>query len=619
MGECRVRRLAGVICAAATLSAEAAVGAEDEHELSEITVRASRIANTRPAGTYPSLATALRYDPLIELQSRGLPEGQADVTVRGGIFENTGFKVGAVTVMDPQTGHYAAGLPLDPSALSAPLRLTDIDNAIGGFNSVTGTIRYSIRPLRGGGAVAVGAGSDSLQMHSLRATAVRSGSNGGTSGAAISGASSQGDGSVPGGDHDFKRYNLHLQHRGSGGQSDLIFAYQDKFHGWPGAYTGFPAFAETDHSKTTLALANHRQKLERGWLEVGAYHRRLEDDYDFDRSTRETGVAGAFEHETAVQALGFQGLYRRGGIDWRYGGQVAADELVSSTDLTEGGFDRRRYYKVGVLPSVDFAAAPDGIVTLRLGATLDGSDRDSDTVSPLLGLTYTRARGERSDYVALEYAQTSQVPGYTALASPPAGLFGGNAALGREKARQLAVSAGVQDTDWQARVTLFYRSDDDLVDWTFSQGAPFVRQANALDDDVMGLEASFRREWADFSVAGGYAYADKDADYGTASVDASFYALNYARHRATLAATWRLGERLEWRLDSEYRVQEDNPLRTSSDTAATVSLGVAWEAPDGKGPGVILTADNLTDEDYQQFPGTPAVGRQASLILRYGW
>jgi vitamin B12 transporter len=593
--------------------------AQGDADIAEITVRATRIANTRPAGSYPSPATALRFDLLTELQSRGLPEGQADVTVRGGIFENTGFSVGAVTVMDPQTGHYTAGLPVDPATLSAPERLTDIDNAIGGFNSAVGTIRYSILPVTGGGALVVGAGSDSLQVHSLRAATVRAGAQGGTTAAALSAASSRGDGSLPNGDHDFERYNLHLQRRDNHRQSDLLLAYQDKFYGWPGAYTGFATFAETDHSKTTLLLANHRQELESGWIELGAYYRRLVDDYDFDRSTHESGVPGAFEHETAVHALGFEGLHRGGRIDWRYGAQVTVDELVASTDLTHADFDSRRYFKVGILPSVDFLPSPGSIVTLRFGATLDGSNRDSEVLSPLLGVSYSRSNAGRSTSFGIEYSQTSQVPGYTALASPPSGLFGGNAALGREKARQLAVNAGVGGADWQARVTLFYRSDHDLVDWTYSQGAPFARQANALDDDVTGLEVLFRHEWANLSLAGGYAWMDKDAKYRTAAVDASFYALNYARHRATLAATWRMTERLEWRLDSEYRVQEGNPLRASDDSAAIVSLGVAWEAADGEGPGVTLTVDNLTDDDYQQFPGTPAVGRQISLMLRYGW
>jgi hypothetical protein len=72
----------------------------ETEEITEITVSARRIANLRPAGSYASAATILRFDPLTELQARGLAEGQSDVTVRGGVFENTGFKLGAVTVMD---------------------------------------------------------------------------------------------------------------------------------------------------------------------------------------------------------------------------------------------------------------------------------------------------------------------------------------------------------------------------------------------------------------------------------------------------------------------------------------------------------------------------------------
>ena len=70
-------------------------------------------------------------------------------------------------------------------------------------------------------------------------------------------------------------------------------------------------------------------------------------------------------------------------------------------------------------------------------------------------------------------------------------------------------------------------------------------------------------------------------------------------------------------IDSEYRRQRDNPLRDGSDEAFLSSLAIAWE-PQG-GFGIALSADNLTDDDYQQFPGTPAVGRQVSLSARYQW
>jgi len=101
--------------------------------------------------------------------------------------------------------------------------------------------------------------------------------------------------------------------------------------------------------------------------------------------------------------------------------------------------------------------------------------------------------------------------------------------------------------------------------------------------------------------------------------DDGFYALNFARHRATLAIRYRFGEGLEFSLDNEYRKQEDNPLRTTSGEAFVVSASLAWAPANGSGFGVAVTADNLTDDDYQQFPGTPAVGRQVSISARYRW
>jgi len=372
-------------------SAVLAVGeqaGEADSELAEVTVRASRVANTQPAGSYASLATSLRFDPQTELQSRGLPEGQADVAVRGGVFENTGFAVGAVTVMDPQTGHYTAGLPIEPGFLSPPGLLTGIDNTLAGFNSNIATVAYSLPVLRDGGDVLLGIGENALRFTSVRLAKVAALQSGGHLSVGhlsigLSAALSEGDGTLPNGDHDFSRYNLHIQHGRGNAQTDVLLSYQDKFYAWPGAYTGFASLAETDHTKTRLLLASHRRELDQGWFEVSAFYRGLEDDYDFDRSTQESGVPGSFEHETRAWAVGFQGSQRHGMIDWRYGGQFTGDKLVRSTDLTEGDFSSRNYAKFSLVPAIDIAHSGDSIITARLGASLDTSNRDSSQVSPV--------------------------------------------------------------------------------------------------------------------------------------------------------------------------------------------------------------------------------------------
>jgi len=608
-----------ILCGLLLGSIAASPSIAQESDIEEIIVLEKRVANERPAGTFATATTMLRFDPATELQSRGLAEGQADVTVRGGLFENTGFKAGAVTVTDPQTGHYAAELPLDPALLSAPEIQTGIDNALGGFNSNIATIAYSLPKIVRGGAVLLGAGSDDLNYQSLRFAAVSSRGEQADFGLQLSASMSEGDGSNDNGDHDFERYNLQLQRAAGNSQSDLIIAYQDKFYGWPGAYTGFSSLAETDHTKTTLVLANHRSELTNGWWEAGAFYRELEDDYDFDRTTQESGTPGSFDHETRVYGLGVQGLRQRGVWDWNYALQLTSDELVRSTDLTEGSFNKRDYATFSIVPSIDIARSDDRNVTVRLGATLDMSSQDDSEFLPVLGATFRHATASGERYIDLAYAGTSQLPGYTVLKSRPAGLFGGNSELGRERADQVSLSLGQEADGWSTSATIFYRSDDNLVDWTFESGAPFARQANAVDIDVLGAELLFRKRWESTDLIVAYNYLDKDADYGSATVDASFYALNFARQRATLALVHRLTDRIQLRVDNEYRQQESNPLRASSDDAYTLSASIAWEPLDGRGFGLALAADNITDNDYQQFPGTPAAGRQVSLSVRYDW
>ena len=592
--------------------------AEDSEAISEITVTASRVANTRPAGTYATPVTQLRYDPLTELQSRGLPEGQADVTVRGGLFDNTGFRAGAVTIMDPQTGHYAAELPIDPAWLTAPRVLTGIDNTVAGFNASIATVAYALPAVGDGGTVLAGAGNDALRYGSLRVSQAWA-RGAGDWGAALSLAGSRGDGTVQYGDHDFKRYGVHLQHRDADGQSDVLLAYQDKFYGWPGAYTGFATLPETDHTRTTLLLANHSAELDGGTLEIGAFYRRLVDDYDFDRRTQESGAPGSYDHETRVYGVGFDGTFGGGRLDWRLAGQATGDELVRSTDLTHGHFDSRSYLSLSVVPSIEFDRGDGRTLLLRFGARADRTNRDGAAASPVLGMTFEHGTAAGRRWISFDYAASSQVPGYTALNSAPTGLFGGNPDLGREKAQQLMLTAAAETGDWSGQVTAFYRRDDDLVDWTYASGAPYARQANAVDLDVVGLQALFSRQWDAADLTLGYTWLHKNADYGTALVDASFYALNFARQRATLALRWRFAGPFELLFDNELRRQQKNPLRTSSDTAYLASLALTWQAPDGRGIGLELAADNLTNDDFQQFPGTPAVGRQVSLSARYAW
>jgi vitamin B12 transporter len=112
-------RVVQVALPALLFSVSALSSASDEPDnsnevkhIEKITVEGSATANKIPVGTFGSPVSNLEYDPRVDLQSRNMAEAQADVTIRGGIFENTGFRIGSATLFDPQTGHYFAEIPI---------------------------------------------------------------------------------------------------------------------------------------------------------------------------------------------------------------------------------------------------------------------------------------------------------------------------------------------------------------------------------------------------------------------------------------------------------------------------------------------------------------------------
>ena len=138
MIKCRIYPLTILALASLPLLAHA----ESTQTLPTLYVDAQQTANIRPVTTYESPVSNLEFEPRVDLQSRNMAEAQGDVTIRGGIFEGTGFRVGSATLIDAQTGHYSAELPIAPEMLTRPKILTGSDNALFGFNSTAGTISY---------------------------------------------------------------------------------------------------------------------------------------------------------------------------------------------------------------------------------------------------------------------------------------------------------------------------------------------------------------------------------------------------------------------------------------------------------------------------------------------
>ncbi len=128
-----------------------------------------------------------------------------------------------------------------------------------------------------------------------------------------------------------------------------------------------------------------------------------------------------------------------------------------------------------------------------------------------------------------------------------------------------------------------------------------ARTANAVDVGTTGFEVVAATHHPHWDLVLGYTYLNKDADYGTTMVDASFYALNFARHRFTAAIVARLGGGFEMRMDNEYRIQEKNALRIIGGNEALLSgVGLYYLPPRWRG---LELSFRMRQSLGQRFPG----------------
>ena len=592
-------------------------------EFPALVIDGRRTANLQPVGTYATAASTLRFEPRVDLQSRNMAEAQGDVAIRGGIFENTGFLIGSATLLDPQTGHYFAEIPVPPSMLEDPEVLTGVDNALRGFNSTVGSIAYGWAPILPGGEITAGAGDHDYNFQSGRVaeTGAVSGAEGWMWGVEAEAARSESDGTIANGGHDFNRLSGRVQLRGPRSQTDLFAGYQSKNFSWPNMYTPpsgvFVGAVEFERLKTRLFALNHHQRYAAdSFLEATLFHRRHTDDYLLDAQTFDFPIA----HETKATALGVSGRHAFG-EQWglRYAAQVTGDS-IDSTSLEQGDFTSRSYYSFSLLPEYRIRLNAQETLLIRAGTAYDDTNRDDSEFSPMAEIRWTRrGKAAGTESVYLSYAETTQVAGYTAIGgSETSGVFQSNHDLGRETARNFEFGFSMERAAWAFEGAVFHRVDENLVDWVF-RGDPFARSAENVDLTTTGFEAIATRHWDTVDAIVSYTYLEKDEDFGDPSIVGSFYALNYPEHRATAGIIWRPLDALEIRIDNEWRKQRANSLRQGDDHAFFTHAGVSYFPPQFEGLEIFAAVDNAWDDRFQEIPGVPGSGDQYSGGVTWRW
>lgn len=93
-----------------------------------------------------SISELLRVLPSADIRQRGPLGAQADISVRGGSFDQTLVLLNGINVSDPQTGHHHLNLPVDPESISRVEFLTGPAARAFGPNAFNGVINLITGP-----------------------------------------------------------------------------------------------------------------------------------------------------------------------------------------------------------------------------------------------------------------------------------------------------------------------------------------------------------------------------------------------------------------------------------------------------------------------------------------
>lgn len=258
-----------------------------------------------------------------------------------------------------------------------------------------------------------------------------------------------------------------------------------------------------------------------------------------------------------------------------------------------GGF-AELHYKSGVGP------------TLLASVRRDDPNEERGETTSRIGLLYDFENGRTS--LRANWGEGFSLPGFFALASP----LVGNPALRPETSESydLGVTHRSADRRFAATLTLFHNEFTDLIDFdsiTFG-----MVNRDRLETD--GVEAQFEYAPSDsVNLSMQATYTDAELQGTSALV------LQRPDWRGSVHLRWIAGDK--WSLDASW-LNVGETFDSSIPTGDAVLRGydrvdvTATYKPTGD-LQLLLSLDNLLDEDYQEAIGFPAPGTRARLGLRY--
>ena len=479
-----------------------------------------------------SIDQLLKYVTGLDIRQRGTNGTQADISVRGGSFDQVLVLLNGINITDPQTGHFNLDIPLNLSDVSRVEILEGSSARVLGPNAFSGAInivtenneKHALNAELAGGSFNYFAQSVSGNLGTDRFHTFASFSHKSSSGYTAN--------------TDFDLSSGYLQsvfNTRHAGKFDLQLAAQLKAFGASGFYSlAFPN--QYENSKTFLTALNwsmHKGKFE---YSAQAYWRRHHDRFELDYNK----PAGWNYHLTDVT-----------------GGKASAAYLSKLGKTTLGIDMRNEHIFSNVLGTkIDSMRAPletNGFFTREANRLLSTGYIDQTLnlkrwyFSLGVASTYTSSYGLNTfGGIDLAYSINDHVRvfanGNTAVRLPTfTDLYyvgpqhTANPDLKPEHSQTLEAGTKILQSSWKLDVVGYYRMAQNVIDWVKPTSTAVWNSENLTSINALGADISAEYYFQHCfvrKIALSYSYLQLDK---SASTFISKYALDYLKHKVVLS------------------------------------------------------------------------------------
>ena len=538
---------------------QARPSADVEHLHVVQVIDAERIASI-PAHTVGELLEQL---PGIDLRNRGVDGTQADLSMRGGTFDQVLVLLNGVNITDPHTGHYNMDLPIDLSLVDRIEMLQGTALSSFGLSAFCGAINI----VTGSGdspQATVGLAGGSYATAKLYAGGQKRVGQWMLSGA---GSLNRSDGYIRNTDYGYGNIFLQARQKAANGDGwNIQMGLQHKNYGANGFYS-LTYKDQYEQTRTLLASVSRSRHLGNFLLDYSAFGRWHYDCFQLFRDC--TPDIPSWYHGHNYHISDVEGANAKIALPWAWGRTTAGIEVrhehINSNVLGDATGD-----------SLPVPFAPEGTYFLyEKGRT----NVNYFVEHQMVGARYSVAAGLSGNHNTMfgNGACFSVVGTYQL--SPQFQLFGSvgrslrlptftdlyyhsvnqmaNPDLKPEESLNGELSLHWNRGPWYARTTVYCRQGKNVIDWIRMNEETVWRSANHTKVDALGTELQLGYRGKGFLQRAemGFAYCLLSKEAGDFK---SEYALDYLRNK--LSAQVSVAPVRKWTIDLAFSHQQRKGL-----------------------------------------------------------